>query len=223
MRLWGKYPAFLKTRRAMKRLQREYPGRELLTSRIGAGAQIGIGCYIGPEAEVGANTQLGDYSYLNRGTLFQSGEIGKFCSIGYYCQIGMYQHPLCYVSTSSRIYGQWSIFQHKPDTEEFSEFTHPPRIGHDVWLGSNAHVLQGVEVGTGAVIGAGAVVTKNIDPYTIAVGVPARPIGKRFDDEAIALLLEWRWWNMSAEELAGWRDVLTARNWKQLLKRRLKS
>lgn len=68
-------------------------------------------------------------------------------------------------------------------------------IGHDVWIGHGAIIMPGVTVGTGAVIGAGAVVTKDIAPYEIAVGVPGRPIRKRFDDATIEKLLSIAWWD----------------------------
>lgn len=207
----------------MKRLRRAYPGRELLTHRIGAGARIGLACYVGPDAEMGEQTALGDYSYLNRGSIFMSGSIGRFCSVGYYCQIGMHKHPLDYVSTSSRIYGACSVLPGGAGRGEIDEFPDPPRIGDDVWIGSHVHILQGVRIGTGAVIGAGAVVTKDVEPYAIVGGVPARTIGRRFDEESAALLLEWRWWEMPLEELENWREVLFARDWQQALKQRLNS
>jgi virginiamycin A acetyltransferase len=203
----------------MRRLRRQFPGRELLTHRIEPGARIGLGCYLGPDTEMGPGAELGDYSYLNRGTILMSGRVGRFCSIGYYCQIGMFQHPLNYVSTSSRIYGQWSVLSGHAGVEEFPA---PPQIGHDVWIGSHAHVLQGVRVGTGAVVGAGAVVTRDVEPYTIVGGVPARPIGKRFDEEDIALLLNWRWWDLPVSELEQWRDVLWSADWQGVLRERLK-
>ena len=68
-------------------------------------------------------------------------------------------------------------------------------IGNDVWIGYEAVILSGVTVGDGAVIGARAVVTKDVEPYTIVVGVPAKPIRKRFDDDVIARLLRLRWWD----------------------------
>lgn len=205
----------------MRRLREAYPGRELLTHRIGQGARIGIGCYAGPDSEIGEKAELGDYSYLNRGTIFMSGTIGRFCSVGYYCEIGLYQHPLEYVSTSSKLYGGWGVLSSRPEDKEFDEFPDPPQIGHDVWIGSKAQVMQGVNIGTGAVIGAGAIVTKDVEPYTIVGGVPAKPIRKRFDEESIALLLEWRWWEMPVQELDKWRDVLFARDWKEKLSKRL--
>lgn len=75
-------------------------------------------------------------------------------------------------------------------------------IGNDVWIGYEAVLLAGVTVGDGAIIGARAVVTKDVPPYTIVGGVPAKPIRKRFSDETIAQLLETRWWDWPRERIA---------------------
>ena len=75
-------------------------------------------------------------------------------------------------------------------------------IGNDVWIGYEAVVMAGVRIGDGAVIGAGAVVTKDIPPYAIAVGIPARVIKYRFDEETIARLLRTRWWDRPPEVIA---------------------
>ena len=74
-------------------------------------------------------------------------------------------------------------------------------IGNDVWIGYGAVILSGVTVGDGAIIGARAVVTKDVPPYTIVGGVPARQIRKRFDDETIKKLLTLQWWNWDYEKI----------------------
>lgn len=75
-------------------------------------------------------------------------------------------------------------------------------IGNDVWIGYEAVILAGVTIGDGAVIGSRAVVTKDVEPYTVVGGVPARAIRKRFPDEVIADLLEVKWWNWPKERIA---------------------
>ncbi len=74
-------------------------------------------------------------------------------------------------------------------------------IGNDVWIGYEAVILSGVTIGDGAIIGTRAVVTKDVPPYTIVGGVPAKPIRKRFDDETIKKLEEVRWWNWDDEKI----------------------
>lgn len=74
-------------------------------------------------------------------------------------------------------------------------------VGNDVWIGYEAVILSGVTIGDGAVVGSRAVVTKDIPPYTIVGGVPAKPIRKRFDDVTIARLLELKWWDWSEERI----------------------
>ena len=84
----------------------------------------------------------------------------------------------------------------------------PTLIGNDVWIGNGAIILRGINVGDGAVIGAGAVVTKDIEPYTIVVGAPARLLKKRFSDEIISELLDLQWWNWSVDRIREKRDLL---------------
>ena len=74
-------------------------------------------------------------------------------------------------------------------------------IGNDVWIGQNAVILSGVNIGDGAIVGANSVVGSDIPPYSIAVGNPAKVIRKRFDDELVGLMLEFRWWDKSIEEI----------------------
>ena len=85
-------------------------------------------------------------------------------------------------------------------------------IGHDVWLGRGARILGGVTIGTGAVIGAYAVVTKDVEPYAIVAGNPARKIRHRFDEAEIAMLLESRWWELPIEEIERLQSLLLGRD-----------
>lgn len=82
-------------------------------------------------------------------------------------------------------------------------------IGSDVWIGQNAVVLPGVHIGDGAIIGADSVVGSDIAPYTIVVGNPARPLRKRFDDELIVLLLDFKWWDRPIDEINSLIPLLT--------------
>jgi len=74
-------------------------------------------------------------------------------------------------------------------------------IGNDVWIGYDAIIMSGVKIGDGAIIGTRALVTKDVMPYTIVAGAPAKPIKKRYDDDKISKLLEIKWWNWTAEKI----------------------
>ncbi|MCD7836144.1 MAG: CatB-related O-acetyltransferase [Lachnospiraceae bacterium] len=115
----------------------------------------------------------------------------------------MYNHPLGFVTTSERIYHTCDA---QSPCKEYKEITEPPNIGNDVWIGSNAIVLQGMDIGDGAVIGAGAVVTHNVKPYEVVAGVPAKTIKYRFNDEIIKRLLEISWWDKSDEWLSEYKN-----------------
>ena len=85
-------------------------------------------------------------------------------------------------------------------------------IGNDVWIGQNAVILPGVHIGDGAIIGANSMVGSDVSPYTIVAGNPATEIRKRFDDELIQLLLDFKWWNKSVEEINQLIPLLTCGN-----------
>jgi len=106
-------------------------------------------------------------------------------SVAYGVRIGLPEHPVNMVSTSPKIYRNIK-------SKDIKDVYFPPIIGNDVWIGANAIILQGVTIGDGAVIAAGAVVTKDVPPYAIVGGVPAKVIKYRFSDDVILKLLEIR-------------------------------
>ena len=179
-------------------LRIRYPGRTILTPHVHRSVTLGIKCKLLTDVEVGENVDIGNYSYVNKGSVIASGRIGKFCSIGYYCQIGMHEHPTALLSTSPYLYGIHNILGIK---QSWNDFVSPPSIGNDVWIGSNSVILQGVTIGDGAIIAAGAVVTKDVSPYTIVAGVPAKMIKKRFSDKKIDDLQQLQWWNKPISEI----------------------
>ena len=146
-------------------------------------------------------SQLGKFSYVSRDCTVNNAKIGRFTSIAPGVKIGLGIHPTSGITTHPLFYS--------PNTEPcgFSVISNEKtieskevNIGNDVWIGANAIILDGVSIGTGSIIGAGAVVTKNIEPYHIALGVPAKSVGKRLNDKHIELLLESRWWEVITEE-----------------------
>ena len=97
-------------------------------------------------------------------------------------------------------------------------------IGNDVWIGQNAVILPGVRIGDGAIIGANSVVGGDVEPYTIVVGNPAKVLRKRFDDELIRLLVEFKWWDKSIDEINALIPILTCSDLEKVreeLKKRL--
>ena len=135
------------------------------------------------------HVELGAHSYFARNAQAAYLIVGKYCSIGpnFCCGLGI--HPTNLLSTSPCLYPE-KVEEHKQTT-----------IGNDVFIGANVIVLDGVTIADGAVIGAGAVVTKDIPPYAVAVGVPAKVIKYRFDDETIKRLLSTQWWNASSTDI----------------------
>lgn len=91
-------------------------------------------------------------------------------------------------------------------------------VGNDVWIGYNAVIMPGVRIGDGAIVGACSVVTKDVEPYSIAGGNPAKEIRKRFSDEQIGMLLELQWWNWPADKITRNVGLLTAGRPDALLK-----
>lgn len=92
-------------------------------------------------------------------------------------------------------------------------------IGNDVWIGQNATIMPGVHIGDGAIIGLNSVVSRDVKPYTIVAGNPARPIRKRFDDELIDLMLKLKWWDKSIEDIQELIPILTNSNLKYVRER----
>ena len=145
---------------------------------------------------------IGDYSYVCHNVKMNKNVyIGKFCSIADHVCIGMGGHPYHLLTTSPITY-----YRHKIDlygdciVKDENLIERPPArktyIGNDVWVGYRAIILQGVKIGDGAIIGAGAVVTKDVEPYSIVGGVPAKHIKYRFDEDICKELLESKWWDL---------------------------
>lgn len=193
---------------------RKFPGRIIQSHMIADDVTIGNRTLIGEGVILGKGVTIGDYSYVNRGSLVASGTIGRFCSIAYNCQIGVDEHPTEHLTSSPWLCGPGII----SEIPGWIDTSNPPVIGHDVWIGSQAIVLRGVNVGTGAIIAAGAVVTKDVAPYSIVGGIPARIIRKRFNEETINRLFHLRWWDMSDDQLRNIKELFMAGgNWQLLL------
>ncbi len=137
--------------------------------------------------------------------------IGRYCSISTGLMAHLAPHPLDHVSTSPVTHnpGALLVREFLADNEDarpaFAPFPSKPApvIEHDVWIGAQVTVLPGVRIATGAVVGAGSVVTRNVGPYEIVGGNPARLIRKRFPDDIVADLLESEWWRYKLSDFGG--------------------
>ena len=159
--------------------------------------------YIGRNSRL-IDSSLGSFSYLSDNCTFQKTKIGKYTSIGPNCQVIGGNHPTSiFVSTHPAFYSKTrkagKCFVQKNKFEEYrhvdSERKVMVNIGNDVWIASNVILLAGINIGDGAIVASGAVVTKDVPPYAIVGGVPAKIIRYRFNCEYIAWLLELKWWN----------------------------
>ncbi len=155
------------------------------------------------------NISIGDCTYISSNTsIYSNVKIGKFCSIAPNVQIAPGEHEMSNISTHPFMYNPiWRKKLGIKEKEEYQcdigkseEFT---KIGNDVWIALNAFIKRGVTIGDGAVIGACSVVTKDVEPYSIVVGNPARHIRYRFKKEEIEKLqlLKEKWWNLTEKQL----------------------
>ena len=155
-------------------------------------------------------SEVGKYSYLGNNCNFDQVKIGRFCSIGDNVQVIAAQHPSTgFVSTSPVFYdrhsnvGSFTSGQQLFDNYRYvSGTSYKVVIGNDVWIGSNSLIIGGVKIGTGAIIAASAVVTKDVEPFSIVGGVPAKFIKYRFEGKQINTIIQSEWWNQTDEWLS---------------------
>ena len=183
-------------------------GKQLsLTPAVDPTAKL-VDTELGAYTEVGARTILnevtmGDYSYVVNDGQITYTTIGKFCSIAAMIRINPGNHPMHRATQAHFTYRASAYFRGESDDADFFAWRreHHCTIGHDVWLGHGAIVLPGRNIGTGAVIAAGAIVTKDVAPYTIVAGNPARPVRRRFSETVEDGLMELAWWDWEHEML----------------------
>ena len=166
---------------------------------------IVIDSLIDKTAKIEKNTnirysRIGRYTYVSAHSSVIYTKVGNFCSIAAGVKIGGGGHDLESVSTSPLFKKGKNIFRKNFGNNAFMPYKNTT-IDNDVWIGNCALILQGVHIGNGAVIGAGSVVTKDVPPYAVVAGNPARIIRYRFSDNIIVKLEVSRWWEYSDDEL----------------------
>ncbi len=153
-------------------------------------------------------SQLGYASYVANGSYIRHTKIGRYSCIGKNVRIIDVTHPARkFVSTHPLFFAKKTVvgpsYVKKQKFEEFIWNKNNPQfsvlIGNDVWIGDGAMILGGNTIGNGAIVAAGAVVTKDVNPYEIVAGVPAKVIGHRFTEEQIDFLEKTQWWNHDEE------------------------
>ena len=174
-----------------------HPGAFIKNSRIYGNIRIDEGVKI-YKTEIGGNVEIGRYSSLwgpgiDVFSHIYKIQIGNFCSIARYVSIQEYNHNMQLLTTSFVGKSLTSV------DEEVSKGS--IIIGHDVWIGLKATILSGVKIGNGAIVGANAVVTKDIPAYAIVGGNPAKIIRYRFDLNQIQKIEELNWWEWPIEKI----------------------
>lgn len=152
--------------------------------------------------------KIGKYSYIGNNSFVSDTDIGSFTSISTDCYIGGTSHPTDWVSTSP-VFHKWENIMKKNFARNEFEIFKRTTIGNDVWIGNRVMIKAGVKIADGAVIGMGSIVTKDIGPYEIWAGNPARMIRKRFEDETIDALEKMKWWEWDDNKIEKYAEKFT--------------
>ncbi len=187
----------------------------VIESEIGLGSSVGDQTIIrksslGEQVEIGRrntidNCSIGNGTYTCEFTIMKYATIGKYCAISWNVSVGGANHDIHRLAVTP----VQRVLQEKV-TEIYPSFQNEGcHIGNDVWLAAGCHVLRNVTIGNGAVIGANSVVTKDIPPYAIAVGSPAKVVCYRFSKEIIEKLQEIQWWDFPPKLLRECKDIFT--------------
>lgn len=169
-------------------------------STFGRFVEIGRGSRI-------ACSSIGDYSYCDRFADIANASVGKFANIASYVRIGATDHPMDRASLHHFMYRSADYWKNaEPDAAFFDQRrARRAEIGCDTWLGHNAQIKPGVAVGHGAIVASGAIVTRDVAPYAIVAGTPAREIRLRQPARIAERLIALAWWDWSHDAI---RDAL---------------
>jgi acetyltransferase-like isoleucine patch superfamily enzyme len=198
-------------------------------SKIGAGVFLGseaevVACQLGDNVHIGAfsrliesslesntkiyehcdltNVSMGSYSFIAERSTLSETSIGRFCSIGPQAIIGSGDHPTDWISTSPVFYSRQKQCGITFATKTYFPEKKAITIGNDTWIGARVFIRDGISIGNGAIIGAGAAVINDIPDYALVAGCPAKLIRFRFTHEEINRLVASQWWNMDADILS---------------------
>lgn len=153
-----------------------------------------------------SNSKIGFGTYIGKSVVFINARIGSYCSIANDIKVNSGQHPTeKFVSTSPAFFSPLNnpinklslsyIKETKFLEQRFTKDHYSIEIGNDVWIGNDARFIEGIVISDGAIVASGSLVTKDVPPYSIVAGVPARVIKYRFNKEEIEYLLRLKWWN----------------------------
>ncbi|MFW6145874.1 MAG: CatB-related O-acetyltransferase [Planctomycetota bacterium] len=193
-------------------------GAGVTTSRLGANvtvrraarltrATVGAHTLVGPCTEL-TDVTVGGYSYFAGHATVRSATFGRFCSIGRELLCGLGEHPTDRVSTSPVFYSTAPPGGVTFATRDTAVEHVPVTVGSDVWIGARVFLRDGITLGHGAIVAAGAVVVDDVPPYAIVGGTPARVIRYRFDEATVERLLATAWWAWDVSRLQAAADVL---------------
>jgi phosphonate metabolism protein (transferase hexapeptide repeat family) len=182
------------------RIMSEQP--EIDPTAVVRASDFGRYTYLGPRSHVAKST-FGDYSYAMGDNQIAHAVIGKFVNIATNARINPPNHPTWRATQHHFTYRSFSYGLSLDDDQSIFDWRAQDRveIGHDVWLGHGAIIMPGVKVETGAAVGSGAIVTKDVPPFAIVVGVPARVLRMRVDEKTAERLQRIAWWDWSQERI----------------------
>ena len=175
---------------------RIHPTAELKSCKLGRYAVIG-------ERVILREVNVGDFSYFERHAEAIYTSIGKFCSIAANTRINALEHSIERITQHKLSYRPNEFFRYLGVDEGFRDRRRAKivSIGHDVWIGHGAVLMPGVSIGNGAVVGANAVVTRDVEPFAIVVGSPARVLRPRFAGDICRRIEQLAWWDWPVETL----------------------
>lgn len=192
---------FKKSRYFFARAIRKARGSAILNCEIHSTSAIEAGSQL-------VNTKMDRHSFCGYDCVLLNCNIGSFCSIADQVYAGGSHHPIHFISGSPVFLSHRDSVKAKFSRHEYSNqlVTH---IGDDVWIGHGAKIKAGVNIGVGAAIGMGSIVTKDVPPYAIVGGNPARVIRYRFSEEVVIGLLKSKWWEREDHELISLGEMVS--------------